>query len=102
MRLSQPKRAAPWVRHSRRARVENGRPLPIGLVAQAQFDRIDADGVRQLVHRALEREMPLRFHRRSAQHDGCVAFAWTTLSLVEIPPLPRATDRFSPSPHIST
>ena len=46
--------------------------IGVGVVAQAQFDRIDAGRVGQLVHGALEREMALRLHR-CAQHDGRVA-----------------------------
>jgi hypothetical protein len=75
VRLSQPKRAAPSVRHARSARVEKGRPavrIGVGVVAQAQRHRIDAGGVGQLVHGALEREVALRLHGRP-QHDGRVA-----------------------------
>ena len=46
--------------------------IGVGVIAQAQLDGIDAGGVRQLIHGALEREMALRLHGRP-QHDGCVA-----------------------------
>ena len=46
--------------------------IDVGVIAQAQLDRIDAGRVRQLVHGALERKMALRLHGRP-QHDGRVA-----------------------------
>ena len=46
--------------------------IGLGVIAQAQLDRIDAGRVRQLIHGAFEGEMALRLHRRP-QHDGRVA-----------------------------
>ena len=60
-RPAQPKRSAPSRRHSSRPRELNGSPVSgssLGLVADAQLDRVEAGRDGELVHRALERVEP--------------------------------------------
>ena len=66
---SQPKRSAPRRRHSTSWRCENGRSrllrIDLGIVEDAELDRVDAELLRHLVHRDLERHHARRLARRA-------------------------------------
>ena len=74
-RSAQPKRSAPSRRQATRLRLLNGLPVSgstLGLVADAQLDRVEPQRDRELVHRRLEREharaLAGRAHPRRRRH----------------------------------
>jgi hypothetical protein len=69
LRADQPKRSAPVRRHSASRRCEKGRSgllgIDLGVVADAELDRIEAKLLRHLVHGDLERHHARRLARRA-------------------------------------
>jgi hypothetical protein len=95
VRFSQPKRAAPSVRHWRMARVENGRPLN-GSIA-VSFSSLSATGSTPVLYAsssiALSSAKCPSASCGERMAVGVLRLTWTILWLVAMPPLAAHSER---------